>query len=232
MLLRVRALQWRSRRVRVGLAAISLLLVAVGGGLLAVGLHRQVHAPQPPAAAAVPIAPSTVSTPSAPASVAPPPAAPAVAGPPISLDIPAIKVRSSLIRLGRNANGTVQVPPLSDVAQAGWYRYSPIPGTTGPAIILGHIDSAQAGKGVFFNLGLLRQGDIVTVLRADHMLATFSVTRVVETAKTAFSASAVYGNTVDPELRLITCGGTFDPAARSYEDNIIVFASLTSIRAT
>jgi hypothetical protein len=68
---------------------------------------------------------------------------------------------------------------------------------------------------VFYNLGLLRQGDIVIAPRADHMLATCAVTRVVETAKTAFSASEVYGNIVDPEIRHITCGGTFNPAARS-----------------
>jgi sortase (surface protein transpeptidase) len=149
----------------------------------------------------------------------------------MDLTIPAIHVQSSLMVLGKASDGTVQVPPLSDVAQAGWYKYSPTPGATGPAVILGHIDSAEAGKGVFFNLGALRQGDVVTVLRTDHQLATFTVTRVLESPKTAFPASEVYGNTVDPELRLITCGGQFDASARSYEDNILVFASLTSLKA-
>jgi hypothetical protein len=27
-----------------------------------------------------------------------------------------------------------------------------------------------------------------------------------------------------PQLRLITCGGTFNPALRSYESNVVVYA--------
>jgi hypothetical protein len=35
---------------------------------------------------------------------------------------------------------------------------------------------------------------------------------------------AVYGPTPDPELRLVTCGGTFDAASGHYADNVIVYA--------
>ena len=48
--------------------------------------------------------------------------------------------------------------------------------------------------------------------------------------KTAFATEEVYGPTADAQLRLITCGGAFDPSARSYEDNVIVFASLVDTR--
>ena len=44
----------------------------------------------------------------------------------------------------------------------------------------------------------------------------------------AFPSTAVYGIIDDPGLRLITCGGTFDPAAGSYESNIVAYATLTS----
>jgi len=36
----------------------------------------------------------------------------------------------------------------------------------------------------------------------------------------------VYGDTATAQLRLITCGGTFDSTAHSYNDNIVVYASL------
>ena len=214
-----------------GLGVAAIALVAIAATLVIVGLNAQKSAPQPPAIAATPLTVTPARQP-VPTAVPTPTATPAVAAPglPLRLTIPAIKVTSTLTKLGRNRDGTVQVPPLNDVKQAGWYKYSPVPGDTGPAIILGHIDSAQAGNGVFFNLGSLRQGDRVTVSRTDHLLETFTITRVIQTAKTAFPASEVYGNTVDPELRLITCGGRFDPTARSYEDNIIVFAALTSTR--
>ena len=63
---------------------------------------------------------------------------------------------------------------------------------------------------MFFELGDVKQGNIVTVLRADHMLATFSVTSVAEYPKTAFPTLKVYGNTAGATLRLVTCGGRFD----------------------
>ena len=55
---------------------------------------------------------------------------------------------------------------------------------------------------------------------------TFAVTRVAARPKTDFPTAEVYGPTVDPELRLITCGGTFDRSRRSYTDNVVVYARL------
>ena len=42
--------------------------------------------------------------------------------------------------------------------------------------------------------------------------------------KDAFPTDRVYGPTAGPELRLITCGGSFDRSAGSYRDNTVVFA--------
>jgi hypothetical protein len=38
----------------------------------------------------------------------------------------------------------------------------------------------------------------------------------------------VFGPAPDPVLRLITCGGRFDRARRSYVDNVIVTAYLAA----
>jgi LPXTG-site transpeptidase (sortase) family protein len=146
---------------------------------------------------------------------------------PTHLDIPAIGVSSDLLQLGQDADGAVQVPPLARDSRAGWYRYSPAPGERGPAVLLGHVDSAAYGPGVFFRLGALRAGDAVAVTRADPTVARFRVTRVISVPKDDFPTLAVYGNTDDAELRLITCGGSFDTHARSYRDNIVVYAVLT-----
>jgi len=146
---------------------------------------------------------------------------------PLALSVPAIGVDSPLVQLGRNADGTVEVPSLDDPdARPGWFRDSPTPGALGPAIILGHVDSRRYGPGVFYRLGDLRPGDGVTVTRADGTVATFTVDAVRQVAKTDFPTLEVYGNLDHAGLRLITCGGEFDPDARSYESNVIVFASL------
>ena len=61
-------------------------------------------------------------------------------------------------------------------------------------------------------------------------MAVFAVDRVEQYRKDDFPTIEVYGNTDDAQLRLITCGGDFDSGARSYEDNVIVFATLTGTR--
>jgi hypothetical protein len=229
----------RGRRSRRILAVVAVLLALGGGTALTVALTSQQHAPQPPASAAQPAAPSSASPTQAipaapsgtPGQLAPGAVPPLPAADPVHLDVPAIGVSSDLLSLGLNPDDTVEVPPLAADSRAGWYRYSPTPGQLGPSVILGHVDSAEYGPGVFFKLGALRQGDTITVSRTDGTVATFAVDRVVSYPKDQFPTLDVYGNTDDAELRLITCGGDFDSSARSYLDNIVVYASLVSSSA-
>jgi hypothetical protein len=145
---------------------------------------------------------------------------------PTRLDVAAIDVHTELMQLGLNADHTVQTPPLTKDAPAGWYRESPTPGQIGPAIILGHVDTAKYGPAVFYQLGKLKPGDQIRVTRADAKVAVFRVDEVALYAKKQFPTQKVYGDLDHAGLRLITCGGTFDFSARSYEDNTVVFASL------
>lgn len=149
---------------------------------------------------------------------------------PARICIPAIGVDASVMSLGLNADRTVQVPPLSEVGEAGWYHYSKVPGDAGPSVILGHIDSAQYGKGVFYDLGKLTAGDRVMITRGDGRLAIFRVNSVVEVAKSRFPSDAVYGPTSGPALRLVTCGGPFDASTGNYLDNIIAYGTLLDLR--
>jgi sortase (surface protein transpeptidase) len=106
---------------------------------------------------------------------------------------------------------------------AGWYTGSPRPGEIGSSIIAGHIDS-YIGPGVFFRLSELHPGDRIYVLQADGRSAVFRVTAVRRYAKAHFPGATVYSAVPDAELRLITCGGRFDPATRSYLSNIVVYS--------
>jgi sortase (surface protein transpeptidase) len=157
------------------------------------------------------------------AVAAPPrPIGPARVARPVYLAIPVIGVRTRLIRLGLTARGALQVP--ASTAVAGWYTGSPRPGQVGSAIIAGHIDSYR-GPGVFFRLRLLRPGDHVYVRQAGGKVAVFRVYATGSYAKDHFPTQRVYGPAPDPELRLITCGGTFDPATGSYLSNVVVYAT-------
>jgi sortase (surface protein transpeptidase) len=151
------------------------------------------------------------------------PASAQVSAPPVTLTIPAIGVRAKIIRLGLTAAGSLQVPPTTTVA--GWYTGSPLPGAVGSAVIAGHVDS-RSGPGVFFRLHLLRPNDQIYVTEADGTLAVFRVNVVRSYSKTQFPTAAVYGPTPDAQLRVITCGGTFDPELGSYLSNVVVYATL------
>jgi sortase (surface protein transpeptidase) len=143
---------------------------------------------------------------------------------PVRIDIPRIGVSSSLLRLGREPDGTVETPPLRRAEVAGWYALGPQPGDPGSAVILGHVDSDR-GPAVFFRLRELRRGDEVRVERADGSVVWFVVERTRQLPKERFPTDDVYYPTLKPGLRLVTCGGLFDHRTDHYRSNIIVFAA-------
>jgi len=145
--------------------------------------------------------------------------------PPVRVEIPAIGVSSELVRLGLNPDGTMEVP--GDYARAGWFTGGPAPGEIGPAVIAGHVDSRK-GPAIFYRLRDLRAGDTINIIRADGTTARFVADDVVRYPKQAFPTEAVFGPVPDPVLRLITCGGRFDRARRSYVDNLVVTAHLAT----
>lgn len=207
-------------RGRTMLVATSAAAALAGAALLGVGASAQQSAPQPPAATA--LAPVDTAPPASSREVPSTSPVPAARSVPESLTIPAIGVRASFIPLGLDAHGALQVP--GDVRHVGWYRLGPAPGQAGPAVVVGHVDSARAGAGVFYRLGALRPGDTVDVLLADGRRVAFAVYAVREYPKDEFPTAAVYGHTPDPQLRLITCGGSFDTATRHYRSNVVAFA--------
>jgi len=140
---------------------------------------------------------------------------------PVRLRIPALGVDAPLTHLGVAPNGTIEVP--ADCAVPGWFDQGPRPGQPGPAVILGHVDS-KAGPAVFYRLNRLPVGAVVFVDRADGSTVDFRVRGMQHVAKTAFPTDLVYAPTLEPSLRLVTCGGPFDHSRSSYLDNVIVYA--------
>ncbi|WP_443073345.1 class F sortase [Streptomyces sp. NBC_01451] len=145
---------------------------------------------------------------------------------PVRLRVPALGVDTPVMRLGLASDGTVQVPPITDHDQAGWYEHSPTPGQTGPSVILGHVTVGEYGDGVFHDLTRLRRGEKIVARLENGTETEFTVTSLRTVAKADFPTDDVYGNVDRPELRLITCGGPRDETG--YLDNVIAFAALTA----
>ncbi|GAA5109547.1 class F sortase [Haloechinothrix salitolerans] len=144
---------------------------------------------------------------------------------PVDLAIPSLDVTAPIMDLGLQSDGSLEVPPGAD--QAGWYTGAPTPGELGPAIIAAHVNW-DGEDGPFARLHELTPGSRVVVSRADGTRAVFAVKRVEQYPKARFPTERVYGDIDHAGLRLITCGGEFDSAADSYEDNIIAFARLVA----
>lgn len=108
---------------------------------------------------------------------------------------------------------------------AGWYTKGGAPGDIAPAVIVGHYDSVN-GPAVFYRLAQVLPDAAIQVRRADGSVATFTVDRVRRFSKGKFPTDQVYGAVDRPELRLITCGGSFDHSTGHYRDNYVVFAHM------
>lgn len=144
--------------------------------------------------------------------------------PPRHIRIPRIGVDAPIMGLGTDRNGRLKAPPKNNGNLAGWYKDGTSPGSTGNAIIDGHVDTPR-GKAVFYGLGALHKGDTIAITRADRSTAEFSVYGIEVYAKKAFPDRRVYGATREPELRVITCGGNYTKAT-GYQGNVVVYARL------
>ncbi|MEU0685659.1 class F sortase [Streptomyces uncialis] len=213
----------RAHRVRRA-GALALLAVTLTGALTACGggsTGDEVTRSAPTASAG-----STPGTDSGPSGTPSPGRAARGDGIPAPTDvtIPSIGVSSTLMSLGLNKDGTVEVPPADQGMTAGWYTGRPAPGQPGPAVIIGH-NSTRHGPAVFEKLHELRKGARIDVRDASGGTSRFAVTGTETVSKKAFPTERVYGATSERVLRLITCDGEFDAEGHPV-DNLIVYAEL------
>lgn len=145
---------------------------------------------------------------------------PAPPADPVHLAIPSLGVASDLLHLDLRADEP-EVPEAFDVA--GWYEQTVEPGQVGPAVVVGHVGSRH-GPGIFHALDRLRPGDTIEVTDAEGTVRTFVVDRGALVDKYDRPPDVFGRGEERPELRLITCGGDFDPAAGHHVSNYVVWA--------
>ncbi|MEV8015506.1 class F sortase [Streptomyces sp. NPDC086554] len=212
----------RRKTLNSAIGAVTAIALCSGAWLLHNGAGSG-PPPQPSAAqAASASAPAGTGIGPAPASSALPPS------PPDRIRIPSIRVDAPLMGLGLSRQGSLDVPPPKKTNLAGWYESGTTPGETGTAIVAGHVDNAE-GPSVFYDLGALTKGRTIEVERRDGSVAVFTVDANEVYAANNFPDEKVYGAADRPELRVITCGGTYSRSS-GYQGNVVVFAHLTGVR--
>lgn len=141
---------------------------------------------------------------------------------PVRIEIPPIGVDADVIEL--DLRGPEPEVP-ADFAQTGWYTQTRRPGEIGPSVIAGHIDSVR-GPAVFARLDELQVGDEIIIHDTEGDVRTFVVSGAGQYPKDALPDTVFGFDQPVPELRLITCGGSFDRSIGHYRDNYVVYTEL------
>ena len=147
---------------------------------------------------------------------------------PVRLHIPSAGIRARVAPGGLDSRGGLAAPSYAHADRVAWYRDGPRPGAEGVALMTGHVDT-DTRRAVFYALSTVGRGAKVRVTGEDGRTTEFTVESTEVVPGDRFDAARVYGPRTDgrAELRLLTCGGTFDRESRSYTSNVVVSAYLT-----
>nr|WP_275588443.1 class F sortase [Microlunatus panaciterrae] len=136
--------------------------------------------------------------------------------------IPSIGLDVDVTPVGVSADGQLSLPERPD--RVGWYRYGPRPGSDqGSAVLAGHLDSRRYGIGPLAAVGRIDAGDVVLVTTGRKTLR-FGVEEVLRVPKRTLDLDRLFTREGRPLLRIVTCGGAYDPDRGGYQDNVIVTA--------
>jgi hypothetical protein len=139
------------------------------------------------------------------------------------LRLPTLQVSAPVTEVRVRSDGALEVPARPN--QVGWWADGAAPGSgRGSVVIDGHVDSARYGRGAFFRLRDLDEGDPVEIISATGERSTYAVTARRQFPKNELPWAEVFSQEGPERLVLVTCGGDFDRARRSYTDNVVVFA--------
>ncbi|MFD5271498.1 class F sortase [Streptomyces sp. NPDC058335] len=213
---------WRAGMPRRLLLAVltPLVLIAVVVGWAGPAGESSLPAPAPAVGLHAPSVPEPGAT-AAPHSPVLPRSAPT------RLFIPSIGVDAPFTDLAIGSSGRLNAPPADDTNLVGWFADGPSPGERGTAIVAGHLDTKTA-PAVFAGLSTLTPGQEIRIDRADGRTVTFVVYAAENFPQDDFPDDLVYADTPDAQLRLITCGGSYDRSRQRYMENTVVFARLKS----
>lgn len=143
---------------------------------------------------------------------------------PVRLLIPSIGVNAKVEQVGKKADGSMGTP--STFGDVAWYAPGQAPGEPGNAVIDGHVDNALTTAGVFMHLSQIALGDTIEVLNASGTPMSFTVNNIEEYPVNSAPAASIFATTGPSQLVLITCDGTWVPSAKSFDQRLVVFASL------
>jgi sortase (surface protein transpeptidase) len=147
--------------------------------------------------------------------------------PPAKLIIPSIGVDAAVQQIGQTPEGAIDVP--NNTTDVGWYKFGPVPGQEGTAVIDAHFDNPNGFPAVFGRLRDLKTGDIITVKDSENRSINFKVRRVGNFTMDQKVSDILGENDRGIHLALITCSGIWDINKETYTERLVVLADKVEI---
>lgn len=144
---------------------------------------------------------------------------------PVKLEIPKLNVSTSVEEVGCLKNGEMGVP--QDTEQVGWFEPGVKPGSSGNAVMAGHVDSLT-GPSVFYDLHRLKKGDEILVYGSEDEVLTFTVVKTEVYPRQKAPVDLIFGFTYGSGLNLITCTGEFNRTVKTHDERLVVYTELSA----
>jgi hypothetical protein len=143
---------------------------------------------------------------------------------PVRVALGSVGIEALVRPVGVAEDGQMQLPP--DPRVMGWYRFGPTPGAEsgGSVVIAGHLDSKRFGLGPLARLRDIEVGQSIEVVLAGGATSTYTVVGVERFDRQGLPEE-LFSRQGPERLRVITCGGEYDPAAGGYQQNLVVTAA-------
>jgi sortase (surface protein transpeptidase) len=146
---------------------------------------------------------------------------------PARLLIPSLGVDAPVEQVGKKADGSMGTP--QKFGEVAWYALGPYPGQPGSAVIAGHVNNALTTAGVFEHLSQIPLGATITVLDASGRSIKFIVVTRTEYPTAEAPLQEIFSTQGPSQLVLITCAGDWIADAHSFNERLVVVASLARI---
>ncbi len=143
---------------------------------------------------------------------------------PIRLSIPTLDIDAHVQRVGINGKGTMAIP--SNFKDVAWYKYGPVPGVMGSAVIDGHVDNGLGLDGVFKHLNEIQIGDDLYVDTESGKRLHFVVRNVKSYPYKDVPIDQLFMKADAKRLNLVTCEGAWVKGDKTYDHRLVVYTEL------
>lgn len=135
---------------------------------------------------------------------------------PVRLIIPSIKLDDTVVDVGVNKKGEMDVPN-GNTKNIGWYKDGTTPTDTGTAVFDAHVFAA------FSKLRYVKVGGSIYVVTENGKKLHFVVTESMVYKLADLSSNTLFGSRGYAQLNLITCAGKLTPDHSTYDHRLVVF---------